>query len=99
LPPPEEDEFYLADLIGLRVERQDGATLGTIRAVPDYGGGPMLVIAGTDGHELLVPFTLAAVPVVDLPAGRVVVDPPQEVAGEEGEREAVLEETREGGSS
>lgn len=99
LPTLEEDEVYLADLIGLRVERQEGTTLGTIRAVPDYGGGPMLVIAGTDGHELLIPFTLAAVPVIDLPAGRVVVDPPQEVAGEEGETEAVLEEAREGGSS
>jgi 16S rRNA processing protein RimM len=72
---PDEDEFYLADLIGLFARDQDGKTLGTIAAVHDYGGGTSLEIAP---GALLVPFTKAAVPVVDIAGGHVVVNPPAE---------------------
>jgi 16S rRNA processing protein RimM len=75
--PADEDEFYHADLIGLRAEDSAGHTLGTITAVEDYGAGAMLSIA-RDGSEVLLPFTRAAVPVVDIEGGRVVVDPPAE---------------------
>jgi len=75
LPAPEEDEFYLADLIGLAAHNQSGATLGTIAAVHDYGGGTSLEIAP---GPLLIPFTKHAVPVVDIAAGHVVVNPPAE---------------------
>lgn len=75
LPEVEEDEFYLADLVGLRVQSEAGEVLGTIAAVHDYGGGTSLEIAP---GALLVPFTRLAVPVVDLAAGHVVVNPPVE---------------------
>jgi 16S rRNA processing protein RimM len=79
LPPPEDpEEFLLCDLEGLRAEGEDGSTLGIVRAVEDYGGGPFLVIQGA-GAERLVPFTKAAVPVVDVAGGRVVVVPPAEI--------------------
>ena len=78
LPPPEEDEFYLADLIGLRAETVSGAALGIVRSVEDNGAGAFLVLDGPP--ERLVPFTRACVPVVDTAAGRLVVEPPQEIA-------------------
>jgi 16S rRNA processing protein RimM len=76
LPEADEEEFYLADLIGLRAVGADGAALGTITAVHDYGGGTSLEIAP---GALLVPFTKAAVPEIDVAAGRVVIIPPAEV--------------------
>ncbi|WP_043360686.1 ribosome maturation factor RimM [Belnapia sp. F-4-1] len=77
LPPPDEEEYYLADLIGLRAETEAGEGLGAIRAVEDHGAGAFLVLEGPP--ERLVPFTRAAVPVVDLAGGRVVVVLPDEV--------------------
>ena len=81
LPPAEEDEFYLADLVGLRAEGVEGASYGTVLAVEDHGAGPFLILSGPP--ERLVPFTRIAVPVVDIAGGRVVVEPPAEVLGEE----------------
>jgi len=82
LPPPaEEDEFYLADLVGLRAEGAQGTAYGNVLAVEDHGGGPFLILSGPP--ERLVPFTRIAVPVVDIAGGRVVVEPPAEVLGEE----------------
>jgi 16S rRNA processing protein RimM len=77
LPPPEEDEFYLADLIGLAAVDMAGQTLGTVTAVHDYGAGTSLEITGE--FPLIVPFTQACVPEVDVTAGRLVVVPPIEV--------------------
>jgi len=76
LPEAEEEEFYLSDLIGLKAKSETGAELGTIAAVHDYGGGSSLEIMP---GALLVPFTRAAVPVVDIAAGHVIVIPPTEV--------------------
>jgi 16S rRNA processing protein RimM len=76
LPPPEEDEFYQADLIGLAATREDGTLFGTIRAVNDFGAGASLEIEDPAGKMVLVPFTNAAVPVVDIANKRVVVVPP-----------------------
>ncbi|HUT51124.1 MAG TPA: ribosome maturation factor RimM [Alphaproteobacteria bacterium] len=88
LPEPEADEFYHADLIGLRAEDEGGAALGTVRAVHDHGAGALIDIRSQDGAELLVAFTRAAVPVVDLAAGRIVVVPPDEVGEAESAHEA-----------
>jgi 16S rRNA processing protein RimM len=76
LPEPEEEEFYLADLIGLPAQNTTGQPLGTITAIHDYGGGTSLEIAP---GSLLIPFTKAAVPVIDIPAGLVVINPPAEI--------------------
>lgn len=80
LPPPEEeDEFLLADLIGLAVEDETGAPVGTIVAVPNYGGGDLLDIkSAATGATALLPFTKAFVPVVDIAAKRVVAALPQD---------------------
>jgi 16S rRNA processing protein RimM len=72
-----EDEFLLADLIGLSVKDKDGAALGTVVAVPNYGGGDLLEIAPpAGGPTALLPFTEAFVPAIDIAGGAVVVDAP-----------------------
>ncbi|WP_205666163.1 ribosome maturation factor RimM [Aquabacter cavernae] len=87
LPPAEdEDTFYHADLIGLAVDDPAGARLGTVTAMHDFGAGDILEFAPTEGGtSRLVPFTKAAVPVVDLAGRRLVVDLPPEIEAREGE--------------
>ena len=77
LPPLGDDEYYHADLIGLSVVDTGGAVLGVVRAVLDHGAGDILEIARAGEPELLLPFTRAVVPTVDLAAGRLVADPPE----------------------
>jgi 16S rRNA processing protein RimM len=84
LPETGEDEYYHADLIGLEAVSEDGTQLGTIVGVPNYGAGDLLEIAPKRGESLLIPFTAAFVPTVDIKGGRVVVVPPVFV-GEEGD--------------
>ena len=80
LPSLPDDEFYHADLIGLVAQDAGGAVLGTVRAVHNHGAGDLLEIFGPGQKTaLLVPFTRAAVPTVDLAAGRIVVDLPEDV--------------------
>jgi 16S rRNA processing protein RimM len=81
LPPLPEDEFYHADLVGLAVVDTGGAALGTVRAVLDHGAGDILEIARPGAPDLLLPFTRAAVPTVDLAARRIVADPPEGLIG------------------
>jgi 16S rRNA processing protein RimM len=71
------DEWYHADLIGLAVVDTAGAAVGRVTAVDDFGAGDLLEVAlsGTR-RTVLIPFTAAVVPVVDIEAGRIVVDPP-----------------------
>jgi 16S rRNA processing protein RimM len=76
LPAPDEDEFYHADLVGLAAVMVDGAPFGTVVAVQNYGAGDLLEIAPAAGPTVLVPFTRAVVPTIDLGAGKVVIDPP-----------------------
>jgi 16S rRNA processing protein RimM len=81
LPEPDEEEFYLADLVGLAAyERVEGMerSMGTVLAVHDYGAGASLEI-GHVGRSVIVPFTRACVPDIDLAAGRLLVVPPDEV--------------------
>ena len=79
LPEPDADEFYYTDLIGLAAVGPEGQALGTVRRVVDFGAGDVLEIETPDGAEFAVAFTRAAVPVVDIPGGRIVVDLPAEV--------------------
>jgi 16S rRNA processing protein RimM len=74
LPELEEDEFYLADLIGLKVENEEGASLGRVIALRNFGAGDILESLPDEGGESqFYPFTKALAPVVDLAAGRIVV--------------------------
>lgn len=77
LPEPEAEEYYHADLLGLAVEFKDGAVFGRVRAVHDFGAGDSLEVERPDGRMVMVPFTRTVVPVVDIAAGRLVVDPPK----------------------
>ncbi len=78
MPDLPEDEFYHADLIGLEVRDTGGTRLGTVLSVQDYGAGDMLEIQGARGAaSVLLPFTRAAVPTVDIAAGRIIADPPE----------------------
>ncbi len=78
LPSLPDDEFYHADLIGLEVRDPGGVLIGKIAAIHNYGAGDILEISAP-GHKsaLLLPFTKAIVPNVDLAAGRVVADLPE----------------------
>jgi 16S rRNA processing protein RimM len=90
LPAPDEDEFYLTDLIGLDARDQSGAQLGTIHNVLNFGGGDILEIVPQGGGEtLLFPFTKQVVPEIDLTRREVIVVPPVETeAGDYEEPEA-----------
>jgi 16S rRNA processing protein RimM len=80
----EEDTYYQADLIGLAAEDLRGRPLGRVAAVHDFGAGDLLELetpgpaAGGQAVSVLIPFTRAAVPSVDLERGRVIVDLPAE---------------------
>ncbi|WP_135081782.1 ribosome maturation factor RimM [Terasakiella sp. SH-1] len=83
LPEAGDDEFYHADLIGLTVKTTSGKTVGTVRAVFDFGAGDMLEILPKEGAIAMVPFTKAIVPIVDVAKGRVIIDPPEGLLPEE----------------
>jgi 16S rRNA processing protein RimM len=73
----DEDEFYHADLIGLDARSVEGKPLGTVTAVLNFGAGDILEIAPTGGGpSVLIPFSKAAVPDIDLQQGVIVIDPP-----------------------
>ncbi|WP_227426902.1 ribosome maturation factor RimM [Roseibaca sp. Y0-43] len=78
LPGLPDDEFYHADLIGLQVFDTGGAPLGRVKAVLNHGASDLLELV-TPGQKgaVLLPFTRAIVPTVDLAAGRIVADPPE----------------------
>lgn len=78
LPSLPDDEFYHSDLIGLQAVDTGGVVLGSVVAVHNHGAGDILEITGPGRKTaLMLPFTMAAVPTVDLAAGRVVVDLPE----------------------
>ena len=77
MPSLPDDEYYYADLIGVQVVDTGGTMLGTVKNVMDHGAGDLLEVAIPNQSEtILLPFTQAAVPTVDLTAGRIVADPP-----------------------
>ncbi len=83
LPEPSEDEFYCDDLVGLLAATGDGRRLGHVAAIVNYGAGDILEIAPEGGGEaLLLPFTKTVVPTIDFSAGRIVVEPPEEIDGD-----------------
>ncbi len=88
LPEPDEDEFYLADLIGLTVEDRSGATLGRVKAVENFGAGDILEIDPGSGRvTFYLPFTRDVVPEVRIAERRLIADPPAEVGDPEPQSE------------
>jgi 16S rRNA processing protein RimM len=75
----EQNSFYQADLVGLRVEGRDGALLGTVASIANYGAGDLLVVQPTKGGAtFLIPFADPFVPQVDVAGGRVIVGLPED---------------------
>lgn len=86
LPPPEDDDFYHADLIGLEARFADGTVVGKVTAVPNFGASDLLEVRDTQsGDTYLYPFTRAVVPEVHLAEGYLVIEVPTEA--EPGEEE------------
>ena len=83
LPDTDEDEYYHADLIGLAAVNAAGEPLGRVIAIHNFGAGDIIEIAPPQGSTLLLPFTNAVVPSVDLAAGRVVIELPPETDGDD----------------
>ncbi|HEX4157472.1 MAG TPA: ribosome maturation factor RimM [Rhizomicrobium sp.] len=83
LPATEPDEFYHADLIGLRVQDHEGRVLGEIRAIHDFGAGVVIEIRRSDESALLLPFSKEFVPQIDLANGYVTVTEPVDIEAEE----------------
>ncbi|MFW2544227.1 ribosome maturation factor RimM [Primorskyibacter sp. 2E107] len=78
LPQLPDDEFYHADLIGLSVFDTGGAALGEVKSVQNHGAADLLeLIVPGKSTTVLLPFTQAIVPTVDLTSGRIVADPPE----------------------
>lgn len=82
LPPTGAGEYYHADLIGLRAVDAAGADIGKVLAVHNFGAGDIIEIAPPSGPTLLLPFTDAVVPTVDLANGHVVLVMPSEIDGD-----------------
>ena len=79
LPPADADEFYLADLVGLRAETPDGAPLGVVKAVPNFGAGDILEIEPPGRKATwMIAFTAASAPEIDVAGGRIVIVRPEE---------------------
>jgi 16S rRNA processing protein RimM len=83
LPATERDEYYHADLIGLAAVNAAGEPIGRVIAIHNFGAGDIIEIAPPTGATMLLPFTNAVVPTVDLAGGRVVIEVPGEIEGEE----------------
>lgn len=78
MPSLPDDEYYYSDLIGLDVLDTGGKSLGTVKNVMDHGAGDLLEILVPGAPDtVLLPFTQAAVPTVDLGSGRLIADPPE----------------------
>ena len=83
LPDTDEDEYYHADLIGLAAVNAAGEPLGRVIAIHNFGAGDIIEIAPPSGPTMLLPFTNAVVPSVDLASGRVVIELPDEIEGDD----------------
>ena len=83
LPATDKDEYYHADLIGLAAVTATGDALGRVVAIHNFGAGDIIEIAPPKGTTMLLPFSNAVVPEVDIAGGRVVIALPSEIEGED----------------
>ncbi len=85
LSAPGSEEFYHADLVGLRAEDTEGRAMGVVRALHNFGAGDVIEILRDDGDEVFLPFTREVAQQIDIEGGRIVIAAPEEVeAGEKG---------------
>jgi 16S rRNA processing protein RimM len=83
LPAIDADEYYHADLIGLAAVTTAEEPLGKVIAIHNFGAGDIIEIAPPRGPTMLLPFSNAVVPTVDIAGGRVVIELPAEIEGDE----------------
>ena len=83
LPATQDDEYYHADLIGLAAVTSTNEPLGEVIAIHNFGAGDIIEIAPPTGATIMLPFSNAVVPTVDLAAGRVVIELPEDVNGDD----------------
>ena len=83
LPATNENEYYHADLIGLPAVTPANEPLGRVIAIHNFGAGDIIEISPQSGATMLLPFTNAVVPSVDLAGGRVVIELPDEIDGDD----------------
>jgi 16S rRNA processing protein RimM len=83
LPETEDDEYYHADLIGLDAVTTADEPLGRVVAIHNFGAGDIIEIAPESGTTILLPFSNAVVPTVDIAGGRVVIELPREIDGDD----------------
>lgn len=74
LPDTDEEEFYITDLIGLKVFDTAGAEIGKVANVDNFGAGDLLDVKPLEGPSFYVPFTTDHVPDVQIANGRVIID-------------------------
>jgi len=86
LPATEAGEFYYADLVGLKAEDRSGKFLGTVCGVHNFGAGDVIEIEFSSGSTEFIAFSDANVPVVDIAAGRIVIELPPDAEEGEGEQ-------------
>ena len=83
LPDADDGEYYHADLVGLAAVSAADEPIGRVVAIHNFGAGDIIEIAPPKGVTMLLPFTNAVVPTVDVAGGRVVIELPQEIEGDE----------------
>ena len=93
LPKLEDDEFYYADLVGLKVENTNGDTIGIVSMVDNYGAGEIIEVDLQDGGTEMYKISPEVVPEIDMENGRIVVDPPIDVFGQKNHDEQKAEES------
>jgi 16S rRNA processing protein RimM len=96
LPAEEDDEFYHADLVGLTVRDETGAEAGKVTAVQNFGGGDILEITFHGRKGILIPFSQAAVPKVDIAGGFIAVDTIAAGLAEDADEDSMPDDGRDG---
>ena len=88
LPATDDGEYYHADLIGLVALTTRGEPLGRVVAIHNFGAGDIIEVAPSNGATMLLPFSSAVVPTVDLAGGRVLIELPDEIEGDDPDGDA-----------
>jgi 16S rRNA processing protein RimM len=83
LPITGPDEFYHADLVGLRAQDGEGRVIGTVRTIHNFGAGDVIELERLGGGTLLLPFNGDFVPAVDVANGSITVTEPEDVEARE----------------
>ncbi len=83
LPEPDEDEFYIEDLVGLKVVTPDNTPFGIIVAIENYGAGDLLEIESLAGDKNLYAFTRKTFPNIDMGERTITIDQPEEIIADE----------------